>query len=351
MNTLDHALSTLVARQFAVKRGDTVLITADEESDLALAERLQACAREHGAAARVLRMPRLPLQGLLADPYIPADAAASFGDCDIWFDLTFPYLAGSTPFSRAMENGRTRYLLLGDVRLDGLSRLYGSADYEALFDLQEEADRLLREAQGERGRITTPAGTDIVFRIGKPAAKKSRQATQPGAQTVPGSAIFYPDMDSVQGTIALEAAFHDFYERLPERLLLEVDGPVRRVLPGHHAELMERALRRAGGGQFGQVIHLTLGLHPAARDEGRSFIEDIRAVGRNAIGLGLPWWVPGGGENHPDGIVTRQSFWLAGEPVLAEGRPVAGHPLAALLAAAEASMAGGSTTHHDDRQA
>ncbi|VTU37636.1 hypothetical protein H4CHR_04221 [Variovorax sp. PBS-H4] len=340
MSAIDRALDTLVVRQFAVRPGTVVLITADEASDRILVDRLSARACEAGAVASVLDLPRLPLQGLLADPHIPPDAAAAFGACDVWFDLTFPYLAGSTPFARAMENGRTRYLLLGDVRLDGLARLYGSVDYDALFDLQEEADRMLRDAQGQWGRITTPLGTDIEFRIGKPATRKTRQAIGPGAQTVPGSAIFYPEVETVRGTIALEAAFHDHYERLSRPLLLEIDGRIRRVGPGPCREPMERALRRAGGGEFGQVIHLTIGLNPMAADQGQSFIEDIRAVGRNAIGLGLPWWVPGGGENHPDGIVTRQSLWLAGQPVLADGRPVAGHPLAALLAAVEAS-----TTH------
>ena len=38
-----------------------------------------------------------------------------------------------------------------------------------------------------------------------------------------------------------------------------------------------------------------------------------------AAGLGLPWWVPGGGENHPDAVVTEQSIWIDGAPVVADG--------------------------------
>jgi 2,5-dihydroxypyridine 5,6-dioxygenase len=333
---LDHAVDVLLREHLSVRAGEAVHLTVDDASDSLLVDRLVSQLENCEARAKVLHLPRLPLQGLLADPYIPASVAQAVGECDVWLDLTFPYLAGSTPFSRAMENGRTRYLLLGDLRADGAARLYGAVDHDALFDLQDEADRMLREAQGQACRIMTPEGTDIEFRIGRPATAKARHANKPGSQTVPGSAIFYPEMETVRGTIALEAAFHDYYERLPRRVTLEVDGRIRRVGEGHHRELLERALRRAGGGDYGNVIHLTIGLNPAAEDRGVSFIEDIRAVGRNAVGLGLPWWVAGGGENHPDGIVTRQSLWIGGEPVLSEGRPAPGHKLQTLLAAIEA---------------
>jgi 2,5-dihydroxypyridine 5,6-dioxygenase len=86
--------------------------------------------------------------------------------------------------------------------------------------------------------------------------------------------------------------------------------------------MAERALRRASGGDFGRVIHFTIGFHPAAHFSGHSFIEDIRAPGANAIGLGIPWWEPGGGENHPDVVLTAQSVWLAGQQIIKEGAPV-----------------------------
>jgi len=83
--------------------------------------------------------------------------------------------------------------------------------------------------------------------------------------------------------------------------------------------VMERALRRAGRGEFGSVIHFSHGFHPAARLTGESFIEDIRVRGNNAIGLGIPWWLPGGGENHPDAVVLSQSMWIDGKPIVRDG--------------------------------
>jgi 2,5-dihydroxypyridine 5,6-dioxygenase len=332
---LHRAIGVLISEHLCVRVGETVYLTVDDATDCVLVDHLVERIKDCGARPSVLRLPRLPLQGLLSDPYIPASVGQAVSECDVWIDSTFPYLAGSTPFGRAMKNGRTRYLLLGDLRADGVARLYGSVDHDVLFDLQDEADRMLRDAQGQACRIKTPAGTDIEFRIGRPATAKSRHANAPGSQTVPGSAIFYPDKETVRGTIALEAAFHDHYERLPGCVMLEVDGRICRVGEGHHRALLDRALRRAAGGDYGHVIHFTIGLHPAAEDRGVSFIEDIRALGRNAVGLGLPWWEPGGGENHPDGVMTGQSLWIGGELVLDAGRPVTGHRLESLLSAVE----------------
>ena len=101
---------------------------------------------------------------------------------------------------------------------------------------------------------------------------------------------------------------------------------------------MDRALRRAGGGDYGHVIHFSCGLHPAARFRGTCFIEDIRTVGCNAIGLGKPWWQPGGGENHPDGIVCRQTLSIEGLTVIRDGAIVGPPDLAARAQALARSL-------------
>ena len=42
-------------------------------------------------------------------------------------------------------------------------------------------------------------------------------------------------------------------------------------------------------------------------------------------------WVPGGGENHPDAVLSKQSIWLDGEPIVRDGR-IVGPPRLAELA-------------------
>lgn len=326
-----RAVKVLLENHFCVQRGENVVLTTDDRTDTALAQALADGATALGARVTVLTFPQLPFQGALADAWIPDPVTAAVCESDVWLDLSFPYMAGSGPFDKALERKRTRYLLVGDVDAAGFGRLYGTTDFDKLFALQSAADQLFAGAQGKAGRITSPAGTDIRFVLGKPATVKHRRATQPGAQTIPGSAIFYPELESVKGTIVLEAIFHEYYTTLPEPIAMEVDGTVRSVSGGSEAVVLDRSLRRAGCGKYGHVIHLTVGLNPGARMTGRSFIEDIRAVGCNAIGLGLPWWLPGGGENHPDGLIRKQSLWIGSELIVDNGLPVAGHRLAELL--------------------
>ena len=133
-----------------------------------------------------------------------------------------------------------------------------------------------------------------------------------------------PKVESVKGRIVVETVFHEFYTKLAAPIVLDVDGRIRGVSGGGtERALLETALRRAGGGEYGYVIHFTHGLHPAARFTGRSFVEDMRVPGCDAVGLGLPWWLPGGGENHPDAVLSMQSVSIDNEPIIVDGRIVA----------------------------
>ena len=327
---LVRAVQRLLRDHFRIEAGHQVVVTADDRSDAGLVGALADGAAAPGAPAAVRSLPHVLFQGRVANPHTREPVVAAVGHCDVWLDLSFPYLAGSGPFEQANKQGRVRYLLMGDLDADAFARLYGTDDFDALFALQAAVDRLFADAAGRRCRITSPAGTELECLIGPPGAAKQRHAVAPGAHTVPGSALFQPQPDSARGVIAIESVCHRYFTRLEEPLRLEVEGTVRGVNGGGvDRALLERALKRAGHGAYGGVIHLTVGLNPAARSTGRSFIEEIRVVGRNAIGLGLPWWVEGGGENHPDGVVEDQSLWIDGEPILERGRFV--HPPLASL--------------------
>jgi len=97
---------------------------------------------------------------------------------------------------------------------------------------------------------------------------------------------------------------------------------------GPERKVMDRALRRAGGGEYGHIVHFTCGYHPSARLTGKSFIEDQRVIGCNAVGFGLPQWVEGGGENHPDCVMSQQSFWIEDQKIVDAGVIVAPPDLA-----------------------
>ena len=330
--TLARGAEVLVRDQMAVKPGESVLITSDTAGDLIAVEAVLNAASLAGARGSVMFNRPLPFQGLLADPYVAAPLAEAVKNCDVWIDMTCPYLAGSDTHDAAMKNKRTRYLLAVDIASGGLRRIYAGVDMDALYAVQQELDSFVAKATGKECRITNQAGSDVSFTLAKSSYGKRRHADVPGTNSVPGSCLMYPELDSVRGRVVLDTVFHEYYMPLREPLTIELDGRIQSVSGGgSERPVMERALRRAAGGDFGYIIHFTLGFHPAAR-QGQGFVEDLRVTGNNAVGFGLPWWEPGGGENHPDGLMSLQTLTINRQLICQDGI-VVGPPQAKKLAA------------------
>ncbi len=329
---LAHAADVLVRDMMCIKLGESVLITTDRGSDDTGVRAVEDAAYRLGAkVASIVLAPKLPFQGGLADDYLPDHVKAATKACDVWIDFCMPYLAGSAAHDQAMENGRTRYLLGADIGADEIVRLMGGADLDGLFQLGNALSDLVETSAGKDCRITNTHGTDVVFTLAKPDGFSLAKATKPGGYFVPGTIMIIPELESVRGSVVTSAMFHEYYTELAEPMTLKIRGKVQDVIGGgSENKVMQRALKRAGNGDFGYVVHFTCGIHPAARYTGKCFIEDQRVVGYNAVGLGLPFWEPGGGENHPDCVISLQSMWIDGLQILSDGVIVAPDHLVAM---------------------
>lgn len=318
-----HAAEVAICDYMAVTAGESVLITVDCATDSNLIDLFVATINRLGASPVVLRSRKLPFQGHLADPYVTDLQAAAMSRCDVWLDLAFPYYAGCKAYDEALAQDHVRYLLLGDLDLESFSRMYGLVDFDDYFAAQDAFESVMSEAVGKPCRITTPLGTNLEFVMGpRSSFLKPRRATAPGMYLVPGACTIPADLGSARGSVVVSAAFHEFYEWLPSPVTLTVDKTIQKLSGGGASRApLARAIRRACGstGDLGSIIHYTHGIHPAARFTGKSFIEDMRSIGHNAIGLGIPWWLPGGGENHPDAVLTEQSLWIDGEQIISDG--------------------------------
>ncbi len=302
---------------------ESLVITTDTAGDQAVVQSLCAAAIALGSRPTIITIPQLPFQGKLADPYLSATLAGAVNACDVWIDLTFPYIAGSQVHADAMDRKHIRYMLASDLNAAGLHRMFGNGVLDTVFGEMEAFEQHIARNAGRSVRITTAAGTDVTYQLAASNGPRPRRATEPGIFMIPGACGMNPELESVRGRIVIESVFHEFYTPLRSPLTLEVDGRIRSVTgAGPDRALLEKALLRAGGGQFGYVIHFTHGVHPAAHLSGNCFVEDMRVCGSNAVGLGLPWWVPGGGENHPDAVISTQSVWVDGQLVVDEGRTV-----------------------------
>lgn len=315
----------------AVRKGEDVLITVDTALDPAVSTSIFGIAERLGAHPSILVIPQLPFQGTLADPYTSRTLSQATKSCDVWIDLTFPYLAGSSVHDHAMAAKSVRYILGGDMRRDNFRRLFGLVDMDQYYEAQSEFDRIFTASIGQTVHITNRLGTDLRFKLDKTSLTKPRRATGPGMYLVPGTCSVAPDIKTVTGTVVVSSSFHEFYEALPSPITLKVNGKISELSGGGHSRVpLNRAMLRAGGGEYGSIIHFSHGLHPAARVTGKCFIEDMRAHGCNAVGLGIPWWEPGGGENHPDVILTEQSLWIEDRAIVRDGIVVGPASLVAL---------------------
>ncbi len=281
---LARAADMLMRDYMALAPDETVLITADTDSDEAVWQAVLQASLLAGANASVLLMPPLPYQGRLADTYLtPAVSAAALA-ADVWIDLTFPYLVGSELHDQAMEGNHIRYLLGADLNAGGLLRLFGRVDLDRYLAVHHGFDALVNEAVGKTVRITDNAGTDVSFVLGQRGFSKPRRADKPGTVLIPGQCTLFPDVETVKGRIEVGAIFHEYYTPLAAPMTLEIDGRIRAIGGGGNERFVaDRALRRAGAdGDYGYAIHFTHGIHPTARVTGNSFVEDTRAQGNRA---------------------------------------------------------------------
>lgn len=335
---LHRAADTLVKQGFAVTPGESVLITGDDRTEARLLDAVAASVGRAGGRPLIAIAPTLPYQGGLSDPYVGDALKAAMVASDVWFDFCFPYHAGSGAHSAAMAAKRTRYCLLSMSSAESFEHLYGCVDYAAMLEFNIALAEYFGQAAGETVRFTCPRGTDVRLTLDKIKLVRQRVCNEPGMHTVPGTQSFYPIMESVEGRLVIQALFDEYYRPLRQPIVIEAAGGIRGFSGGGAEDRLsfERALRRASGTNgYGNFIHFTFGFHPAAAWTGRQFIEDIRVPGSNAIGMGLPWWEPGGGENHPDGIVLDQSLWIGDRQIVDGGIFDGPEPLMRLHAAME----------------
>ena len=326
---LARAALVLVRDMMSVTEGEHVVVTCDTNTERRATDAIVNAAYSLGAkVASMTLSPPLPLQGALANPYIPDPVVAAAQNCDAWIDLCMPYMAGSEVYDNAMANERTRYLLAGDIGAEGMIRIFSQANLDQVYEVSDLFNALLVESAGKHCRFTTPLGTDVRFQLSDVGLTIER-ATKPGGYFIPGTVAIIPELESVKGTLVCESTFHEYYTALEEPYRFEVDGKIQSVTGGGtELKVIERSLRRAASGEYGNIIHFTCGYHPAARVTGKSFIEDQRAIGCNAVGLGLPFWAEGGGENHPDCVMKGQSFWIDDAKIVDDGVIVAPPDLA-----------------------
>ena len=324
---LGKSSDTLVRQLMAIKQDETLVITADTESDPSVVHAVARSAFSVGAKPMEV-WTGTPLQsGKAADGFLPSDAlVGALSEADAWLELNKVPILYSRTYERAhAANAKLRHLMLGGMDAAMMTRCIGRTNYAVLGALVAEIGR--RIVASARIRITSPAGTDIQFanRPDWPIIAVDGRADQPGTHTLGGMMAWAPDFETTDGEIMIDGAVSKIgIDRLGAPIKLHIRaGEITEVQGGYEARVYEEWMRSFNHPQMLRLAHTGLGFLPRARLSGimseqeRIWGCSVWGVGDSAAFLTPPHGFPG--PSHNDGISLNCSLWLDDTLVMNEG--------------------------------
>jgi leucyl aminopeptidase (aminopeptidase T) len=331
---LDLELSTaahkLIRDQIKVSPGESVLITTDSISDFRVAEEIAKAAESAGGKVMLAWHSTPEGYGQVTEAYLPEPLIACIPNTDVWIELNSQWLLYSTPWNKAVTNGRTRQVMLGGLSVDQLVRCIGKIDIRAQKEFQDKVVALTREAR--RMRLTNDAGTDVVFENDpkRPITNEIMYDT-PGGHFLLGQIGWAPLESTINGMIAFDGAISGGGEAelgvLDEVITYVVEeGTIRDIRGGAKANLIKRWFEKLADPNMYIAAHVCYGFNPGARLEGTT-TEDERVWGSTEWGFGYQGPMYSGGAareaiSHIDGVCLDCSVWLDERQLLDRGRVV-----------------------------
>ncbi|HUK50630.1 MAG TPA: hypothetical protein VLV18_06295 [Terriglobales bacterium] len=323
---LGQTAHKIASELFKLKTGETIIITADTESDRRSIDAVATAAFAVGARPMVVWLASPLGVGKAADSMLPLEPlTAALKATDAWAEFNNKYLLYSTPFETAVrENKRLRYLNLSGMNVDMLVRTIGRVDMETLGEFQGLLAGMLRAAR--KIRLTSPAGEDVEmeFDPGAPVVNDVGYADTPGAHFLSGQ-LTAGYSRSINGTIVFDGSITPPIGLVKEPVRLQVEkGMVKSVEGGPDSLTLNDWLRSFNDSNMLRIAHLSFGLNPGAKLTG-NIVEDERVWGCTEWGLGYVGpdltkdCKPIPAPSHTDGICLNTSVWLDGKQIFDKG--------------------------------
>ena len=337
---LRSSADKLLREIFAVQPGETVVITADEDSCTPVVDAVFDAAKALGAFPLVMRIATPAGVGKAADPGIPVDAlSGAVCAADVWIEFNHQWLLYSTPFERAeAQNKKLRYMCLVDFNEELMVRTVGNVETEQVRAFMLRVTEMTKNA-GQM-RVTTPGGCDVSFEVDPThyTACDCGDASKPGIHMLTGQINVVPRFGSVNGTIVFDGSVTPPFGRSPDQpiKLTIVDGIITAVEGGKDAKEFWDFLKSFDDPGMFKLAHIAYGFNPGAILTG-NIVEDERVWGCTEWGIGYvsPFDAPPAGQqakSHCDGICLNSSVWLDGVQIIDKGR-ITDLELAALMPA------------------
>lgn len=330
--------STILTRDLLkLKLGETLVITADTESDPRVVNATASAAFSLGAKPMVIWLASPLGVGKVADPMLPVEAlTAVLKETDAWVEFNNQWLLYSTPYDIAVkENKKLRHICLVGMNVDMMTRCIGRVDYPRLKEFMEKITEMTKNAK--HIRMTTPAGEDVEFDNAKVGDKKPDPthpllmclgyADVPGSHMMAGQIGWSPDLESINGIIVFDGSLVPPCGKLEEPVRLTIKaGEIIKVEGGKQAVEFEAWMKSFNHPRMLKLAHVCYGFNPGAKLTG-DILEDERVWGSTEWGIGnvgailiKPDGIPA--PSHTDGICLNTSVWLDGKQIMDEGKMI-----------------------------
>lgn len=324
---LAQASYKLMHDQVKVKKGESVLITIDSKADFRVAEEIAKVSEILGAKVMVAWHSTPKGYGALTMPYLPEPLIACVDKTDVWIEMNDQWLLYSPIWDAAVNNGRTRQVMLGGLGIDRIVRCIGQIDIKTQKEFQDTLTAMTKKAK--KVRITNAAGTDVSFLMDpqRPVANEIMY-DEPGGHFLLGQIGWAPVEDSINGVIAFDGTISGGGEAelgfLSEPVIYMVEkGRIQEIKGGKQADILREYYKKLDDPNMYLAAHVCYGCNPNAKLEGTT-TEDERVWGSTQWGFGHQGSCYSGGaprkaKSHIDGICLECTIYLDDVKILDQG--------------------------------
>jgi 2,5-dihydroxypyridine 5,6-dioxygenase len=319
---LGRAAEILTRELFKLKPGETIVITADTESDERVVDATARAAFACGAKPMVVWLASPLGVGKAADPMFPTESLyGALMGADAWVEYNNQWIFYSNVYDRVMkDNKKLRYSCLVGMNVDMMVRTIGRIDYPALEKFMARITDLTKNAN--EVRITNPAGMDVTFKNTPEhrGAYSLGYCDTPGAHMMAGQIYWAIDLNTLNGKIVFDGSINPPLRLVKEPVVLHIKkGDIVKFEGGKDAVEYEAWLRGFNDPNMLKIAHICYGFNPGAKLTG-DVVEDERVWGAIEWGIGNMAWRPAA--SHSDGICLNVSVWLDGKQILDKGKSV-----------------------------
>jgi len=330
---IEKIAEKLILEVFNVKKGETVAITGDSDSNREFAEILSKTTTDAGALPLIMWTPKSPYDGQAGMSYWPAKAlTAALSNVDIWIELHTNVILYSDIWEKAFENNaELRYIVLGDSSIPSLARVFTTFEIKTLGIFLEKVKDLCMKAN--KIRITSKNGTDVSYKtdLNYLFDYDDGDLSKPRFGTAPGYINIIPKKNSMNGKIVFDLLMNTTIYNTTNRIeftmqngeIVDVTGTAQEV------KKFNQYLSSFNDPNMYKISHNMLGFNPGVRKLSGEIVEDERIWGGVDFGFGhtSPMDMPPHGQpakSHFDGVVERATIYLDDALVVNNG--VVCHP-------------------------